>query len=323
MTVIRPLSLSLTLLCTTHAVAQDLRLGQPIDCVLGDTCYIQQFVDVDPGPEARDFTCGPLSYEGHKGTDFALPTLTEMAQGVAVLAAAPGRVRGLRDGMPDTGLTPETEAQITGRDCGNGVVLDHGGGWETQYCHLRQGSVAVEQDQMVEAGTPLGLVGLSGRTEFPHLHLSVRRNGQVVDPFHPAANDTCTPDAVSTGLWETPLPYQPGGLLDLGFAAAVPDYDTVKAGQTSVAPTRDSPALVLFVYGFGARPGDQIDLTIDGPEGRFFETTQTLDRTQAQYMRAVGRRTDQGLNPGLYTGQVTLRRNDQVLGQAMVTSLVE
>lgn len=319
----RPLSLGLLCLYTAPALAQDLTLGQPIDCVLGDTCYIQQFVDTDPGPEARDFTCGPLSYDGHKGTDFALPTLADMQQGVAVLAAAKGRVRGLRDGMPDTGLTPKTEAQITGRDCGNGVVLDHGNGWETQYCHLQQGSVAVAQDQMVEAGTPLGRVGLSGRTEFPHLHLSVRHDGQVVDPFHPLANDTCTQDAALPGLWDSPLPYQPGGLLTLGFATAVPDYDAVKAGTASVQPTRDSPALVLFVYGFGARPGDQLDMAIEGPEGQFFDNTQTLDRQQAQYMRAAGRRTDQGLTPGLYTGQVSLRRDGQVLGQITVATIIE
>ena len=319
----RGIALSILGLSASTAMAQDLRLAMPIDCVLGDTCYIQQFVDTDPGPEARDFTCGPLSYDGHKGTDFARPTRAEMQHGVAVLAAAPGRVRGLRDGMPDTGLTPETEVQITGRDCGNGVVLDHGDGWETQYCHMKQGSVAVVQDQRVEAGETLGLVGLSGRTEFPHLHLSVRRDGKVVDPFHPVSNDTCTLDSPLPGLWDSPLPYQPGGLLDLGFASAVPDYDAVKAGQASVAPTRDSPALVLFVYGFGARAGDQIDLIIDGPEGRFFQSTQTLDRTQAQYMRAVGRRTEQGLAPGLYTGAATLRRDDQVLGQATISSLVD
>ena len=31
-----------------------------------------------------------------------------------------------------------------GRNCGNGVTLDHGDGWQTQYCHMRRGSVAVK-----------------------------------------------------------------------------------------------------------------------------------------------------------------------------------
>ena len=89
-----------------------------------------------PGPAATDFTCGPLSYDGHDGTDIALPTRAAMAEGVAVLAAAPGTVTGIRDGIAD--FAPV----IQGKECGNGVVIDHGAGWVTQYCHLRQGSVA-------------------------------------------------------------------------------------------------------------------------------------------------------------------------------------
>jgi hypothetical protein len=148
-------------------------------------------VDHDPGPTALDFTCSGLSYDTHTGTDFALPSLAAMRAGVAVLAAAPGQVTALRDGMPDTGLTPETAAQIEGRDCGNGVVIRHADGWETQYCHLMQGSVTVARGQIVETGTPLGLVGLSGNTEFPHVHIALRRNGQVVDPFDPDGQITC------------------------------------------------------------------------------------------------------------------------------------
>ncbi len=71
-------------------------------------------MDHDPGPDAADFTCNGLSYDTHTGTDFALPSLAAMQAGVAVLAAAPGTVAALRDGMPDTGLTPDTAAQIDG-----------------------------------------------------------------------------------------------------------------------------------------------------------------------------------------------------------------
>ena len=76
-------------------------LQQPIDCELGETCYIQNYVDADPSSDYADFACGKLSYDGHKGTDFALPTLADMQRGVDVLAAAPGRVLGTRDGMKD------------------------------------------------------------------------------------------------------------------------------------------------------------------------------------------------------------------------------
>ena len=54
-------------------------LAFPADCTLGQDCYIQQYHDHDPGPEATDYTCGPLSYDGHDGTDIALPTRAAMA----------------------------------------------------------------------------------------------------------------------------------------------------------------------------------------------------------------------------------------------------
>ncbi|MFZ9199919.1 MAG: M23 family peptidase, partial [Paracoccaceae bacterium] len=100
-------------------------LAFPAGCTLGQDCYIQQYHDHDPGSEATDYTCGPLSYDGHDGTDIALPTRADMAAGVAVLAAAAGVVKGLRDGVADAAPFP------TGQDCGNGVVIDHGNGWET------------------------------------------------------------------------------------------------------------------------------------------------------------------------------------------------
>jgi D-3-phosphoglycerate dehydrogenase len=57
--------------------------------------------------------------------------------------------------MPDTGLRGE----IAGRECGNGVVIAHEDGWETQYCHMRRGSVAVQPGERVARGQTLGLVG--------------------------------------------------------------------------------------------------------------------------------------------------------------------
>ena len=77
----------LGLLCGHSAAANPPRLGLPVSCSLGDTCFIQQFVDHAAGPDARDYTCGALSYDGHKGTDFGLPNLRQMAAGVDVLAA--------------------------------------------------------------------------------------------------------------------------------------------------------------------------------------------------------------------------------------------
>lgn len=305
------------------AEAQDLRLTLPIDCALGETCHIQQFVDRDPGPGARDFMCASLSYDGHKGTDFALVFDDDIARGVAVLAAAPGTVTAVRDGMADALQGRPGAPDVSDRECGNGVVIAHGDGWETQYCHMRQGSVTALVGQEVEAGTPLGQVGLSGQTEFAHLHLSVRKDGAVVDPFEPTALTACEGEAA--GLWSGDLPYEPGAILAVDWATEVPDYDAIKAGTAGngdIAPT--DPALVLWMFAYGAQAGDVVRLRFDGPNGESFDTEVVIERPQARYFRAGGRRTPAGGWPtGDYMGMAEILRGGEVIDRAGTTLTID
>lgn len=293
-------------------------LEHPIDCTLGETCYIQNYVDTDPGPAWSDFACGRLSYDGHKGTDFALPTVKDMEKGVHVLAAASGTIAGTRDGMPDAIVTDDTLASVKGRECGNGVAIDHGDGWITQYCHMKQNSITVPKGQTVFAGDKLGHVGLSGKTQFPHLHISIRHNGQVVDPFSPTGPDgTCAPKKNDT-LWREAPDYVAGSILRLGFDTRVPDFKDVKsgvAGQTSLP--NDAPALVLFVQGFGSRSGDMVRFAITGPDGFQFDHETTISKPKALYMQAAGKkRRTVAWKAGTYLGTVTLIRDGQVYDQS-------
>jgi len=296
----------------------------PVDCQLGDTCYIQNYVDRDPGPGARDFTCAGLSYDTHKGTDFALPSLSAMRDGVDVLAAAKGVVRGVRDGMIDKPYTRDEDARINGRDCGNGMVLQHDDGWETQYCHLKRGSVRVRSGQVIEAGTVLGQIGLSGRTQFPHLHISVRRNGTPVDRFTPDApqnldDDTCRRGDART-MWIDDIAYEPGGIVNVGFADQVPNYDAIKDGTAGVAEmSADASAIVLWGFAYGGRQADVMELEIAGPAGRVFQTRQLIKKDQAQFFRAGGKRLKDPLPAGTYTGTVQIERKGQVISTKTVS----
>ncbi|MGR3760043.1 M23 family metallopeptidase [Roseobacteraceae bacterium NS-SX3] len=291
------------------AAAGDLVLDWPIDCTLGETCHIQQYVDHDPSRGAQDFQCNGLTYDGHKGTDIALPYLSDMQAGVAVRAAADGIVAGVRDSMGDRYATRDTAYDIEGRECGNGVLLRHPDGWETQYCHMKRGSIRVEKGARVTAGTVLGEVGLSGKTQFPHLHLSVRKDGAVVDPFSPAAKGTCS--AEGEALWAEPVAYVPGGFLGAGFSTAIPEYAAIKAGEAGQATlAADAGALVYWAYAYGGRGGDRILLTVEGPGGRVFEQEDALPKDQAQFFRAAGKRLRAAAwPPGNYTGTAVLLRD--------------
>ena len=284
-------------------------LAFPLDCTLGETCFIQQFMDHDRGPSATDFTCGPLSYNDHSGTDIALPSDAAMAEGVAVRAAAAGTVKGMRDGVIDIRVSDPAAPPLNGRDCGNGVVIDHGQGWETQYCHMKQGSVVVRTGDAISTGQSLGQVGLSGNTEFPHVHITVRHNGADVDPFAPDATTTCG-SVPAADLWTPDIAYTPGGLISVGLASAVPEFSAIKAGLPAEVMTPQTPALVLWAYFFGNRAGDQLHLALTGPDGVVLDETADLDRTQAQAFRAAGKRlTADEWPPGTYTATVTLMRD--------------
>jgi len=59
---------------------------------------VQNYVDHKDSDKARDYRCGGRTYHGHDGTDIRIPNLEIQNKGVEVLAAAPGRIVGVRDG---------------------------------------------------------------------------------------------------------------------------------------------------------------------------------------------------------------------------------
>lgn len=94
---------------------------------------------------------------GHPGIDFAAE------EGAEVYAVAGGIV---------TAADYDVEK-------GNYVVLDHGGGLETEYQHMK--SLLVSVGQSVVQGQVLGYVGNTGNSTGPHLHFEARQDGAPAD----------------------------------------------------------------------------------------------------------------------------------------------
>lgn len=307
--------LALTLLPGSPALADRPVFRIPAACDLGQTCWIVNHVDADPEKDAaRDFRCGNLTYESHNGTDFGLADLVAMEMGVDVLAAAPGEILRVRDGVEDKIVSPEEREALLAEDkgCGNGVFIDHGDGWQTIYCHMKKDSIAVKPGQKIKAGDRLGRIGLSGIAEFPHVHFGVFHDGLVIDPFTGGDNHAGCGAAGET-LWDPALEigYSPAVVYAAGFKAGVPDFEAVKidAQGTDALPAATG-ALTFWVAMYGIAENDRILIEIRDPAGVIFAEREIVqEKNRARQFYFVGRKAGQGLAKGTYTGQVQIMRD--------------
>lgn len=299
--------------------AESPKFAFPVACTLGETCFIQSYPDIDPGPAAQDYRCGTATYDGHKGTDFRLLSTRVADKGVPVLAAAPGRVKGGRNTEPDRLLGKDTSS-VEGKECGNGVVIDHGEGWESQYCHMLKGSVQVKRGQTVEVGQQIGRIGYSGMTQFAHLHFSARHNGKTVDPFsgRSLGEGACSPEPQSV-LWEpklrAALAYRKGELIEFGFADGPVTSRALETGQIrSSIPSPKSKALVFYTRFINLKAGDRIRISLRGPDGVIAgKSLAALDRSKAQYVAFAGRKRRGEMWPsGTYVGSVQVLRAEGI-----------
>ena len=260
--------------------------------------------------------CQTKTYEAHKGTDFALRSRLEMEDGVNVLAVADGQVLRTRDGESDSIKTEEQYEAIktANRDCGNGVIINHGNGLHSYYCHLKSGSIKVRPKQDVKEGDVIAQIGQSGFAEFPHLHFTVIWEGGHIDPFTgKLMGKGC--GSFKQPLWKDKIEYEPYAVFDGGFADSVPDFALMKEGYTHPQTLPESAETLVYWAGFyHAREGDQLTLKILTPDGKIFaerDLTVEQRRKRPSYYYTGRKLKGQTLKPGTYTGLLTYKREGQ------------
>ena len=121
-----------------------------------------KFIKPVEGPQSSAFGLrrffNKQARKPHSGLDIAAP------EGTAIRSPAAGKVIETGDFFFN----------------GNTVLIDHGQGLITMYCHMNK--IAVEKGQQLTQGQSIGTVGMTGRVTGPHLHWAVSLNDSRVDP---------------------------------------------------------------------------------------------------------------------------------------------
>jgi murein DD-endopeptidase MepM/ murein hydrolase activator NlpD len=97
----------------------------------------------------------------HWGMDFTAP------RGTPVYASGDGKI---------------TRADNRASGYGKHIRLEHGYGYMTIYAHLSRYNVKV--GEQVKRGDLIGFVGSTGRSEAPHLHYEVWKDGERINPIN-------------------------------------------------------------------------------------------------------------------------------------------
>lgn len=290
----------------------------PANCTIGDDCFIQMMPDMDPGHGATDPFCGSATRDGYPGTDIRLLSMAEITKGVDVFAMSGGTVIEARDGLTDKIVRSRKDAEtVFGRECGNGVAIDHGNATVTHYCHMRQESVTVAAGDRVAKGQKIGEIGASGMAYYPGLHVAVTRNGKIVDPVSGRrAGEPCSKTAEAGRSLFSSAKLRGTKFGETEFLGSGLTGANVAAGRLSkLGPPGDitahSARLIAWSWLVNIRRGDRVRLQLFGPAGGIVAAKTTLPAIKPQAELAIYAGRSGRPAPGRYRVVVDLLREGE------------
>jgi murein DD-endopeptidase MepM/ murein hydrolase activator NlpD len=224
------------------------------------------------GGQVLDYNGGTRTYDGHRGTDYALWPFSwnKLDAGeVQVIAAAAGTIASTANVDPT-----DHNCGSSSSDPWNYVALVHGDGRMTIYGHLRYNSITGKSvGQTVAQGEVLGTAASSGNSSGPHLHFEVRFGGfssvEWMDPY-------AGPNSQPGSLWTGQRPYFDSAINKLATHSGPPS--TPDACQPTITNLQDrftAPARIYFYAYYRDYQGAlATQLKIFRPDGSLYSSWQ-------------------------------------------------
>lgn len=240
---------------------------------------ISNFVDLDSNfpNQLLDYMCQQRTYDlesgyNHAGVDYFLwpfPWRMMDQEMIEIVAVAPGTILAKHDGYPDRSCS-------MGSDPWNAVYIQHADGSVAWYGHMKTDSLTGKAvGETVAAGEFLGLIGSSGSSTGPHLHLELRSSNTVgADIYEPHAGACRSGDS----LWQEQRPYYDTALNGIGVHNALPSMhvDCPNPGQEAAALADQLPLGAPIWFTIHVRDAldtqDTINLTLYRPDGAVYHS---------------------------------------------------
>lgn len=276
-----------------------IELQFPVACRLMSDCWITNHVDLNNNiNQIEDYMCGQKGTDNNKSTHISLGSKGAMEKNIPAIAAADGIIK---------------TAENIGGFCGNRVLIDHGKGWESSYCHLKPETIIVKPNQKVKQGQILGAIGMSGQADWPRLSYAIMRNGMVFDPFSGGTTlEGCNPKAKPMWISGVNPPYEPAHVTSIGFTVGTVSNAQILNGTVKSAAVimESTPQLSLYSLLMNIQKGDDITMKIIEPSGRILNEAKIIADSDRNYYPIYfsTMRQNRLWDKGNYRGMMTVTR---------------
>ncbi len=244
-----------------------------------------QYFDHNPAFGAvQDWNCGTITYDvpgyNHSGIDIGItpfPWNMMSNDNVEVIAIADGQILQKADGFFDM------ECNASSLDW-NYLIVQHADGTFAMYGHMKTGSLtSLEVGDQISTGDYIGIVGSSGASTGPHLHLEILDSTfDSIDPYAGPCNNQ-----ISSSLWADQHDYFDRGINTVKTHMAPPNNNTCPSLETINEQVVFEPGSQVYLGSYirHAIPTDTYTVTMKRPDGSTFWTTNhTPNNFFASYM---------------------------------------